>query len=115
MISRTLPQEQELAALRMIKAVFFDLDETLIDAMNCHLEANAKAFAQYGIDYKEVERRTETHDFLGKRMNEILKIMRDAMTISEQEIPLQSLMRSREDFFLELVKQKAALLSGAEI
>ena len=54
----------------MLKGVFFDLDETLIDADGCHREASRRAFAAFGMDWDEAFRRTGP--FFGRRMREIL-------------------------------------------
>ena len=42
----------------MLTGVFFDLDETLIDAAGCHREASCGAFAAFGMDWDEALRRT---------------------------------------------------------
>ena len=49
----------------MLKGVFFDLDETLIDADGCHREASHRAFAEFGMDWDEAFRRTGP--FFGRR------------------------------------------------
>lgn len=98
----------------MIKAVFFDLDETLIDAMECHLEANARAFDLFGLSYSEIDKKTEDKDYLGKRMNEILEDMRNSVGIREEKLPIKKLASTREKIFLELVIEKARLYPGAE-
>src|SRR5439155_43796 len=41
----------------MLKGVFFDLDETLIDADGRHREASRRAFAAFGMDWDEALRR----------------------------------------------------------
>ena len=62
----------------MIKAVFFDLDDTLIDAMDCHIKANEKAFTHFGISYALVEERTKDNDFLGKILEyQVISDMKD--------------------------------------
>ena len=40
----------------MLGGVFFDLDETLIDAHGCHREASRRAFAAFGMDWDEAIR-----------------------------------------------------------
>ena len=37
------------------RAVFFDLDETLIDAGKCHVEAGVRTFDHYGMDYVKAQ------------------------------------------------------------
>ena len=54
----------------MLSAVFFDLDETLIDADGCHREASRRAFAAFGMDWDAAL--TRTGPFFGRRMREIL-------------------------------------------
>jgi len=97
----------------MIRAVFFDLDDTLIDAMQCHLEANAKTFRKFEISYSEIKKKIEGKDYLGMRLIEILKDMRDAVGVTEKVLPLKTLVSSREKIFLKLVNQKATLYPGA--
>jgi HAD superfamily hydrolase (TIGR01509 family) len=99
----------------MYKAIFFDLDETLVDAMTCHIEATAKTFEAYNVSYLEVHEKTKQYDFLGQRMIDIHKIMRDATGLTEKEIPLQQFSVVRERLFLELVSEKATLLPGARV
>lgn len=98
----------------MFKAIFFDLDETLVRAMDQHEKANEKVFLHFGIAYTEVEKRTKHHDFLGRRLQDILQIMRDAMEISEEQLPLSALTSKRQEFFLNFVQQEASLLPGAK-
>lgn len=49
----------------MFKAVFFDLDETLLNAAQCHDRADEEVFAYFGLDIAEAERKTAHHDFFG--------------------------------------------------
>lgn len=98
----------------MFKAVFFDLDETLVEAMQCHIEANKLVFEKFNIDYKEIENRTKSIDFLGMRMVDILKKMIDVMGINEKQLAIRKLTTQREKIFLKLVKEKAKLLPGAK-
>lgn len=98
----------------MIKAVFFDLDETLIKAMDCHLEANDLVFKKFTLDYAEIEKRTKSIDFLGMRMVDILKAMRDSMNVTESQLPIKTLTTEREKIFLKLIQNKAQLLPGAK-
>ncbi len=64
-------------------------------------------------DYAKIEEKTKDHDFLGKRMNDILQTMRDAMEISEDQLLLTTLTSKRQEFFLDLVKHEAQLLPEA--
>src|SRR5476651_2654866 len=98
----------------MFKAIFFDLDETLIAVMNEHKEANRKVFASYGIDFSIVEAQTKGHDFLGKRVKEVLETMRNTIGETESSLPLNLLVEKRQDFFLELVQLNGTPLPGAK-
>lgn len=98
----------------MIKAVFFDLDDTLVDAMSCHEAANRKAFLHFKMDYDEAEKRTQIHDFMGTIIKDILRIMRDSIGVSEETVPLQILSEVRETYFLEEFEKSGALMPGAE-
>jgi HAD superfamily hydrolase (TIGR01509 family) len=96
----------------MIRAVFFDLDETLIDAETAHKKATSQAFAYFGYDYAEVRKKSSRYTSMGKRVYDNLKIRRDAAGISEIEIPMEKLREVREKYFLEHVKNDTILLEG---
>lgn len=98
----------------MFKAVFFDLDETLIEAIYCHSEANKRVFKKFNIDYEEMKNKTKSIDFLGMRIVDILKKRRDVMGVKEEQLPIRKLAAEREKIFLNLVKKKATLLPGAK-
>lgn len=98
----------------MIKAIFFDLDETLIAVMEQHREANRKAFAEFGVDFGDIQKKTKEHEFLGKRLSDILRIMLSVMKIPEEKIPLKNLLAKRQKYFLELVKKNGTPLPGAK-
>jgi len=98
----------------MIKAVFFDLDETVLDASQCHIIAGKNVLEKHGINFDEALKRIEKYDFMGKRISEIIELMRNEMGFSEKEIPLKSLLLEREKIFLQLVPDKAYLLPGAK-
>lgn len=97
----------------MIKAVFFDLDDTLVDSLNLHLKANRLAFEKFGYNYDLIQEKTKHIDFMGRRVSDILKIKRDAFGISEKELPAKKLIETRENFFIELVKKETAVFPGA--
>ena len=98
----------------MFKAIFFDLDDTIVNSLGPHIKAQRKIFELYGIDYDEIERRTRHHDFFGMRVIDILEIERDLMDISEEKLSLSELAAKRQEIFLELVKKEAKLFEGAE-
>ncbi|MBI2641672.1 HAD family phosphatase [Candidatus Roizmanbacteria bacterium] len=98
----------------MFRAVFFDLDELLIDARESHHEADVKVFKKYDMNFKKALRLTRDRDFLGTRLIDTLKVLRDVLGVSEKELPLKELAKSREEFFVHSVKQKALLLPGAD-
>lgn len=95
------------------KAIFFDLDHTLVDSEQCHEDSTERSFAARGISYEDVLQKTKDEDYLGTRVVDALKIMRDAVGVSEQEWPLHQLTQQREQIFLELVAAQACLLPGA--
>jgi len=97
----------------MLKAVFFDLDETLIDGNPCHLEAGVRAFNQWGMDYAAA--RKLTGSFSGIRMSEILAVRRDALGMSEQDVPIDALMAARVHHYLDLIPTHVQLMSGARV
>src|SRR5206468_5416294 len=71
----------------MLSGVFFDLDETLIDADGCHREASRRAFAAFGMDWDEALSRTGP--FFGRRMREILEARRNALGVDELAAPVE--------------------------
>lgn len=100
----------------MIKAAFFDLDETLVDADYAHKIATEKAFAYFGYDYREIRKKSlENYSSMGKRVSDSLRIRRDAAGITEQEIPIKKLLTIRENYFLELIGEIVLLKGAREI
>lgn len=95
-----------------IRAVFFDLDETLIDARSCHLEANRLTFEDFGLDYARA--RAIAGDFVGMRLVDSLAARRDALGVREADLPVQRLMERREAHYLRLLPETGTLLSGAK-
>ncbi len=95
----------------MLSGVFFDLDETLIDADGCHREASRRAFAAFGMDWDEAIR--QTGPFFGRRMREILKARRDALGVDELAAPLEELLMLREAHYVNLFPAGVCLLPGA--
>jgi len=97
----------------MIKAVFFDLDDTLIDAMFCHSLASHQAFAFFNLDYDQAQQTSSDFDPIGRRINDILEVRRNALNVNEKILPLKKLCQVREDIFLKCIPQKAKLFPGA--
>lgn len=98
----------------MIKAIFFDLDDTLIDAFSSHRKANELVFQDYNIPYHVVKEKTKGQDFTGLRVKDMLKIKRDSLGLGEKDIPLNELVSKREKYFLKLVKERATIYPGAK-
>jgi len=95
----------------VLRAAFFDLDETLIDAGDCHREASRQAFAAFGMDWDEAFRRTGA--FFGRRMKDILEMRRDALGIGEGAVPIEELVTLRETHYVSLFPAGVCLLPGA--
>lgn len=95
----------------MLDAVFFDLDETLIDAAGCHREASRRAFAAFGMDWDAAL--TRTGPFLGRRMREILEARRNALGVDELAAPVDALLALRWEHYVKLFPAGVCLLSGA--
>src|SRR6266850_5329812 len=95
----------------MLSAVFFDLDETLIDADGCHREASRRAFAAFGMDWDEAL--TRTGPFFGRRMREILEARRNSLGVDELAAPLEELLALREEHYVNLFPAGVCLLPGA--
>jgi len=99
---------------KLIKAVFFDLDNTLVDGLKCHHIANVEAFKVYGLDYEKALMLTNNRDFFGMRMCDILAACLNALGITDTSM-LSNLMIARERNFLRYAKENGViLLSGAE-
>lgn len=96
-----------------VRAVFFDLDETLIDSTLCHNQSVKRIFRAHGLDFVEILRQTAAKDFTGTRMVEVVQRMRDSIGVSEAELPLKLLDTERQKIFLDLIKAQAKLLPGA--
>ena len=97
----------------MIKAVFFDLDDTLVNSLPLHLKANQLAFEKFGYDYNSIQKKVKDIDFIGRRVSDILIIKRDCSNISEKELPATELIKIRENIFLNLVKKEMTIYPGA--
>lgn len=97
----------------MIKAVFFDLDETLVDSIIPHLKADRRAFEKLGYNYDLIEKKVKNMDFMGTRVSDFLIIKRNYSKITEKELPAKKLIETREGFFLELVKNESTVYPGA--
>ena len=95
----------------MLSGVFFDLDETLIDADGCHREASRRAFAAFGMDWDEALSRTGP--FFGRRMREILEARRDALGVDESTAPVDALLALRWEHYVDLFQAGVCLLPGA--
>jgi len=95
----------------MLGGVFFDLDETLVDADGCHREASRRAFAAFGMDWDEALARTGP--FFGRRMREILEARRNALGVDESAAPLEELLQLRQKNYVELFPSGVCLLPGA--
>lgn len=98
----------------MIKATFFDLDLTLVDAEHAHGYATERAFAHFGYNYRDIKKMTQNHRSIGRRVEDNLRIRRDGAGITEKELPLAILIKERQRLFLELVKNEIIMRPGAE-
>ena len=91
----------------MVRGVFFDLDETLIDADGCHREASRRAFAAFGMDWDEALRCTGP--FFGRRMREILQARRNALGVDELAAPVEELLVVRQEHYVNLFPGEAGI------
>jgi HAD superfamily hydrolase (TIGR01509 family) len=97
----------------MIKAVFLDLDETLVDSIIPHFKADRLAFEKLGYNYDLIEEKVRNMDFIGTRVSDFLIIKRNYSKITEKELPAKKLIELRENIFLELVKNETTIYPGA--
>jgi len=97
----------------MFKAIFFDLDETLVDADYCHTQASNQAFKKFGLDYQQAKKLDPKFDSQGLRIIDVLKQRKNALKISEKALPLKQLYQARQKIFLSYVAKKAFLFPGA--
>lgn len=98
----------------MLKVISWDVDETLVDAQDAHKNANRAAFNQFGFDYEKVKQKTQHIDTIGITIDDFLKLRRDGAGISEVQLPIKMLISTREQHFLQFVKQTATLYPGAK-
>ena len=96
----------------MIKAVFFDLDETMADSLSSHLKATRLVFEKFGYDYELIRENAKGVDFMGRRISDILLISRDLSNISEKELPINKLIQIREKYLLDLVMDETIICPG---
>lgn len=97
----------------MLKAVLFDLDETLIDAHDAHLAATQATFEANGLDYDQARRNTAGIDFMGLRQREILRTLRDSLAVGQDEVSLAKLLHERDERFVATLST-AYVLPGAQ-
>lgn len=98
----------------MFKAIFFDVDETLVDAAKCHRQANALVFEQYGVDFQMVKDAVQGIDFIGMKVDKFMLKMKEAVGLDEKEAPLAEFLKLRKEMFLSLVEKDALLMPGAK-
>lgn len=70
-------------------------------------------FNARGLSYAEILKRTNHIDFIGTRLIDVIKTMRDTVGVSEQELPASTLNEERQKIFLDLVARQACALPGA--
>jgi len=97
----------------MIRAIFFDLDDTLVDSLSLHLRANRLVFEKFGYDYNLIQEKVKNIDFMGRRVSDNLIIRRNHSNISEKELPARKLIEAREEIFLKLAKDESKIYPGA--
>lgn len=98
----------------LFRAVFFDLDDTLVDALECHRRASREAFTKFGLDYEKAEELTKDIAVLGRRVVDILKMCKEALGCKETDLPLLKLVNKREKIFFRLLRKNARVYPGAE-
>lgn len=100
----------------MIKAVFYDLDETLVDAGGCHREASLKAFKKFGLDYMKIRAIAKKKKFvsLGRTIGDVVTAFLEFAGDDAKDVRLEDLYNYRQKLFLKLVDKRATLLPGAD-
>jgi len=94
----------------MIKAVFFDLDETLADTMSAQHEANIYAFREFGYDYQTIREQTKIIDTMGRRIIDFLRLIKEGAGITEKKLPLKNLYEARKKYFFNLIEDNDKLM-----
>jgi beta-phosphoglucomutase len=97
----------------MIKAVFFDLDDTLITALKCHSLANVEAFKVFGYDYMRLRKPTKDNQTHGIRVIDFLKIRKEGAGITEKMLPLKKLYIKRQQILMSYLEKYSHILPGA--
>lgn len=98
----------------MIKAIFFDFDDTLITAMKAHHRANIEAFKFFGYDYAKLRKTTSEKQTQGLRIIDFLKLRKEGAGITETMLPLQKLYKKRQEIIMTDLEKYARLLPGAK-
>lgn len=98
------------------RACFFDLDDTLIDAMDCHHKANFETFTLYGLDYEDILAKSlaQGWDPMGQRLLDIFQHLHKVAGLSGSSVTVDELLAVRSDKFLYHVEHEAKLLPGAK-
>lgn len=98
----------------MIKAILFDLDDTLITSIKAHRYANIESFKAFGYDYMNLRQTTTDNQTHGLRIIDFLKLRKEGAGITEEMLPLAKLYKKRQKILMQHVEEFARLLPGAK-
>lgn len=93
-----------------MEAAIFDLDDTLVNSQDIHVEATRLLFARKGWTVPKVTTEEQRH-FVGLRVIDVLEVLTKKAGITTN---LEQLNEERNTLFLQLVEQKLQLLPGAK-
>lgn len=93
----------------MFKAILFDMDDLMVNSAPLHIEASDRVFKKLGADVKSLPKEMVA-GFYGKRIPEIIQFTMDHFGITK--VPLNQIVRIREEIFLELIDEKLEPMPG---
>lgn len=91
------------------RAVIYDMDDTMVNSQPLHTLATNLMLRDFGYLGPQEADKKERADFVGKRVIEVLAILKKEMNLSA---PLDELFARREKIFLDLVKERLEILPG---
>ena len=96
--------------MNKIKAIIFDLDDTLVNSLKIHTKAWDILFEHHKIDYDRIPDNLRKQ-FLGMRIIDILKVLKEELNLKQD---IEQLFNEREKIFINLFKNHVEPLDGAQ-
>src|SRR5260370_40249688 len=93
---------------QVIKAVIFDLDDTMVNTCPLHIESWYILLKQYHKNYDEVSEEMRSR-FMGMRIKEVAK---EVKAYFQLDTDLESFYQKRIAIFIDLIEKKLEMLPG---